>query len=271
MRILDQAVWSVIYEVLLYPEILLGALEREFNSEQNEQTRSQIQYLGSQIKELKLEDEQLYKAYLADAFDEHEYAEHRSLITHQLQKLQGEIGRLEENLMSPEQFEERKQEILAICQNAKKSGLVFDAPFEVRRRIISTIVDKITLNANEGWFEIEGVINGQYLFGQSENNANDELNEQGDNYKKIMPIVCNPKGRDSSPRLTRNQQKLTILLQILSKRIIVEPHGEIIEHEWTHLLCIFALSCKAYNGKGGSEHVPLGALWCNLRWKVCHG
>lgn len=198
MRILDQAVWSVIYEVLLYPEIMLGALDREFNSEQNEQTKSQIQYLENQIRELKLEDEQLYKAYLADAFDEREYAEHRSLITNQLQKIQGELGRLEENLMSPEQFEERKQEILAICQNARSSGLVFDTPFEVRRRIIRTIVDKITLNANEGWFEIEGVINGQYLFDHSENDSNDGSNEQGNNNEQIVPIVCNPKGRDSS-------------------------------------------------------------------------
>jgi site-specific DNA recombinase len=91
MRILDHIVWSVIYEVLLYPNIMIGALEREFNSEQNEQTRNQLEFLENQIKELKQEDEQLYKAYLADAFDENEYAEHRSLIKNQQQKLQSEI------------------------------------------------------------------------------------------------------------------------------------------------------------------------------------
>ena len=175
---------------------MIGALEREFRSEQNEQIRNQIEYLEGQLKELKLEDERLYKAYLADAFDENEYAEHRSLITNQQQKLQAEIRKLEEGLMSADQFEERKREIFSICQNAAKSGLVFEAPFEVRQRIIKTIVDKITLNTNEGWFEIEGVIRGQYLFENQGEGSDNGGNDGG----KIVPIVYNPKGRDSWQR-----------------------------------------------------------------------
>lgn len=178
MRILDHSIWYVIYEVLLNPQVLIDALEKEFNSEQNEQIRNQVDFLNNQIRELKLEDEQLYKAYLADAFDETEYAEHRSHITNQLQTLSVEIERIEEGLIRPEQYEERKQEILAICQSAKISGLAFDTPFEVKQRIIRTIVDKITLNANEGWFELEGVINGQYLFNNNDN-IDGEANESG--------------------------------------------------------------------------------------------
>jgi site-specific DNA recombinase len=184
MRILDQSVWSVVYEVLLNPEIMLEALERGFNSEQNEQVRNQVEFLNGQIRELQLEDEKLYKAYLADAFDEVEYGENRSHITNQLQKFQSEVGRFEENLMLPEQLEERKQEIIAICQNARNSGLVLDAPFEVRQRIIKTIVDKITLNANEGWFELEGVINGQYLF-NNDDTSSEGGNEQIDGSKGL--------------------------------------------------------------------------------------
>ena len=177
MQVLDHSIWYVIYEVLLNPQILLDALETEFNSEQNEQVRNQVDFLNGQVRELKREDEQLYKAYLADAFDEDEYAAQRSHITNQLRTLHAEIERMEEGLIRPEQYEERKQEILAICQSAKTSGLAFDTPFEIRQRIIRTIVDKITLNANEGWFELEGVINGQYLFN---NDARDgDPNEHG--------------------------------------------------------------------------------------------
>lgn len=176
MRILDHSIWYVIYEVLLNPQVLLDALEREYNSEQNEQTRNQVDFLNKQVRELKLEDEQLYKAYLADVFDETEYADHRRHITIQLQTLYAEIGKIEGGLISPRQYEERRQEILAICQSAKTSGLEFDTPFEIRQRIIRTIVDKITLNANEGWFELEGVINGQYLFNNDDHNDG-ETNE----------------------------------------------------------------------------------------------
>ncbi|MCZ7547581.1 MAG: recombinase family protein [Anaerolineales bacterium] len=211
-RKLDQAVWSVIYEVLLYPDIMIEALEKEFASEQNEQTRNQIDYLESQIRELKLEDEQLYKAYLADAFDENEYAEHRSLITSQLQKLQTEIDQLAEGLMTVDQFEERKQEILALCQNAARSGLVFDAPFDVRQKIIHTIVEKITLNANEGWFEIEGVIKGQYLFDNSENNPQPVLGDQGTTNPEDGSIVYTPQGRGSSLPPIENWRKTSTSL-----------------------------------------------------------
>lgn len=179
MRILDQSVWSVIYEVLLNPGVMLEALDREFNSEQNEMARNQVDFLKGQIRELQLEDEKLYKAYLVDAFDEIEYGENRSLITNQLQRLQSEIGHLEENLMLPGQLEERKQEITALCQSARNSGLILDAPFEIRRRIIQTIVDKIVLNANEGWFEMEGVINGQYLFDDKEEDESNKGNTGG--------------------------------------------------------------------------------------------
>jgi hypothetical protein len=32
----------------------------------------------------------------------------------------------------------------------------------VKRNIIKTIVERIILNVNEGWFELEGVIRGRY-------------------------------------------------------------------------------------------------------------
>jgi hypothetical protein len=114
--------------------------------------------------------------------------------------------------MSLEQFEERKQEILVMCQNAKKSGLAFDAPFDLRKRIIKTIVDKINLNANEGWFELKGVINGQYLFANNDNNPDAGSGEQGNNGGKIVPIVCNPKDRDSLQQSIESSQKMSVIL-----------------------------------------------------------
>jgi hypothetical protein len=76
--------------------------------------------------------------------------------------------------------------------------LVFDAPFEVRQRIIKTIVDKITLNANEGWFELEGVISGQYLFeNNNEDGSHEGPNDQNNPGGEVGQIVCNPKGMGS--------------------------------------------------------------------------
>lgn len=219
MRILDHSIWCVIYEVLLNPRLLLDTLEKEFNSSQNEQIRNQVDFMNNQIRELKLEDEQLYKAYLADAFNETEYSEHRSHITNQIQTLQAEIGRVEENLISPEQFEERRQEILTICQNAKNSGLVFDTPLEVRQRIIRTIVDKITLNVNEGWFELEGVINGQYLFDSDGNNDENSTGGGMENHPQQGPNRnrTNSNFHATSSRMHEGQVRLHLKSNMVPK------------------------------------------------------
>lgn len=161
-RILEEAVWSVVYQVLLHPEILIDVLEREFHGDRNEQVSRQIAFLESQMASSKTEDEKLYKAYVAGVFNEVEYAGRRKMIKDNQQKLNMELRQLHENLISPERFEKQKQEILLICERATANGLAHDAPFEVRRNIIKAIVEKIVLDVDGNWFELEGIIRGRY-------------------------------------------------------------------------------------------------------------
>ncbi len=194
---LEDAVWAVVHEVLLHSEILLGALEREFRGDKNEQIERQVAFLEAQTKDSKMEDEKLYKAYMAGVFDENEFAERRKLVKAHQQKLHDEITRLHGSLMSEEQYEMRKREILIVCQNAMKNGLSLDAPFEMKQRIIKTIVEKITLNVNEGWFELEGIIQGLYLLVDNNENGPDDGPDIGTN--EFGEIAGNSKGRGSSP------------------------------------------------------------------------
>lgn len=181
-RILEAAVWKVVYPVLLDPRILIASLEREFQGDNNEQTARQIAYLENQIQAMKIEDDKLYKAYLAGVFNEVEYAGRRKLIKENQQRLSAELLQLNETVISPERFETRKQEILAICRHATASGLAYNATPEIKRNILKTIIDKVILNVNEGWFELEGVIHGRY------------------------PLFENPETRlpPRSPRITRS-------------------------------------------------------------------
>lgn len=182
-RILEAAVWKVVYPVLLDPHILIASLEREFQGDHNEQTARQIAYLENQILALKSEDEKLYKAYLAGVFNEVEYAGRRKLIKENQQRLSAELLQLNETVISPERFEARKQEILTICRHATASGLTYNAPPDVKRNILKAILDKVILNVNEGWFDLEGVIRGNY------------------------PLFENPETRHPprSPRITRSR------------------------------------------------------------------
>lgn len=161
-RLLESAVWSVVYPVLLHPEILIHSLEQEFHSEHNDQIARQIEYLENQVAASRIEDEKLYKAYVAGVFNEVEYAGRRKLIKDSEQKLAAELRQLSESMISPERLEEKKRRILMICRNATANGLAENAPAEIKRNILKTIIEKVVLNADEGWFELEGVIRGRY-------------------------------------------------------------------------------------------------------------
>lgn len=161
-RILEEAVWSVVYQVLLHPQILLDVLDREFHGERNEQVSRQITFLQEQIKASKTEDEKLYKAYVAGVFNEVEYAGRRRMLKDNQQKLAAELEQLSGGLLSPDGFEQQKQKILLVCRQATANGLAQNAPCEIRRNIIKTIVERVVLNVDENWFELEGIIHGRY-------------------------------------------------------------------------------------------------------------
>jgi hypothetical protein len=129
---------------------------------------------------------------MAGVFDEHEYAGRRQMLKQNNQILVQELNKIRSSLMSPEEFEDRKRFILALSEKAVNSGLVMNAPFEVKQRLIKTVVDKITLNTNEGWFSLEGVISGLYAF---DFGANDGENQ--DSGTGMSNIESNPKDRDS--------------------------------------------------------------------------
>lgn len=161
-RLLDNAVWSVICSIMLQPQNLVKVIESEFQGERNSQIADQARFLESQIKDGSDEDEKLYRAYVAGVFDETEYAERRKLLKERIRRLDDELEKIKGQIMTQAQFEEQKQLILAMSERIRESGLAVDAPFEIKKRIIKTVVDRIILDTREGWFRIEGAIPGTY-------------------------------------------------------------------------------------------------------------
>ena len=114
--------------------------------------------------------------------------------------------------MTIDEYELRQREIQMICRSAINNGLALNAPFEIRQRVVKSVVDKITLNVNEGWFEMEGVIRGQYLLFDNDENKNENGPDNGpenkiediDNPDGIEAFKSNSKGMDSSQQPTEN-------------------------------------------------------------------
>ncbi len=160
----DTAVWKVICHVLLKPHVLTEALDRHFTDDGNAGLLEQIGYLEQQLEAKQHEEEKLYRAYVANAFDEHEYAEQRRVLKETAQTLRAEVERLRSRVLSKEQVEAQKQFILETAQQLKKTGKLQNVPSEVKQQIIKLIVSRIILNMREGWFRLEGAVSGTHSF-----------------------------------------------------------------------------------------------------------
>lgn len=178
---LDSAVWSAVSNALLHPEILIGAIERGFASGPNAQVLAEIELLERQLEDHVSEDDDLYRAYRARAFNDQEFTARRADLKARKEKTVAKIEELKARVVTQEKMELNKQRILKQSQVLKEQGLTPDPPFEVKQTILKLVVDRIKLNVDEEWFDIEGIIPGRYY-------------ADGGN----ATIVCTSKDKDSS-------------------------------------------------------------------------
>lgn len=159
---LDKAVWNIVCRALLEPELLLTALDKDATSERNRQLESQIAYLERGLADKSEDDEKLLRAYLAGAFDEHEYTARRKLLKEEAVRMSEELSRLRADVLTPEQLEQRKQSVIEMSVQMKAHNIPIDPPFEIKQRIIKLVVDEITLDARKGWLKLDGAVRGAF-------------------------------------------------------------------------------------------------------------
>lgn len=157
---LEDAIWQVVCTIVMQPERLIAQIDAQLHDDENTGLRKQIAFLMRQIDEGKQEDEKLYKAFIAGAFDENEYAEKRAALKERLATLEQEEEGLSSRLISKDVIEADKAMILQFASQAQELGVVRDAPFDFKQHILKLLVDKVTLNVVEGWFQMEGYISG---------------------------------------------------------------------------------------------------------------
>jgi site-specific DNA recombinase len=159
---IEPAVWTVVCNALLNPDVLLRALEADVFNEYNANMERQIDYLRCEIEAKKVEDDKLYRAYVAGVFDEVEYAERRRDLKAEGAKLAGELDKLLPQRVSIEQFEAQRELVLEFSARLRAMNAHVNPPFELKQRILKMTVDKIILNKRERWFRLEGVVRGTF-------------------------------------------------------------------------------------------------------------
>ena len=159
---IDNAVWKLLVHVLLDPKILIGVLDRQYNGETNDHLNNQIAYLKKSLSDKEREDQKLYTAYMADVFNEVEYNKKRKEVLENKSLIQKELNTIIQQTITKEKYAEKKQVILDLCENAKNNGIANDVPFEIKQKVIKSVVDKIILDAKNNTFNLEGVITATF-------------------------------------------------------------------------------------------------------------
>jgi site-specific DNA recombinase len=158
----DDAVWDIVCQVLLEPEILIEALDRHFATDENTTLLEQVAFLEHEIQHAAKEEEKIYRAYVAGAFDEHEFADKRRIIKERNHTLSIEVERLKSRVLTSEHIAQQKKFILEMATQLKHRGELQNVPFEIKRQIIKLVVNQITVNTREQWIRVEGAISKTY-------------------------------------------------------------------------------------------------------------
>jgi len=155
---LESAVWRVVCEILLDEQVMMRALETRFRGDQNTQLQNQIAFMEDKIKALHAEDDALYRAYVAGGFDTEEFVEKRQQIKASIVTIKTEIEGRKRLIMTSDQYEAEKERIVQVCDQARKKGLSPNTPFEVKKSILSMVVDSIEVDILAKQFRINGLL-----------------------------------------------------------------------------------------------------------------
>lgn len=141
---------------------MIEALNRHFADDDNTVVLEQIAFLEAQLVDKSKEEEKVYRAYVAGAFDEHEFADKRRILKETAQVLMFEIERLKDRVLTREQIEEQKRFILHMAAQLKKADRLRNVPFEIKRQVIKLVVNQISIDTREQLIHVEGAISETY-------------------------------------------------------------------------------------------------------------
>lgn len=167
-ELLETSVWKAVCEFMTKPESLIAEIDAKLAENGQDGLYQQIAFLEKQIADSSHEDDKLYRAFIADVFDEKEYAARRKLLKEKVATLQQERDDLRKRVVSPEQVEADKRRILEFAAYVKEAGMTVDASFEFKQRMLKILVDRIILNAPERWFRLTGHISGMWHMDKSD-------------------------------------------------------------------------------------------------------
>lgn len=160
---LEQLVWSKIAEIIYDPELVISYLEKQYSASRREELEQELAYLNEQLEDMIGQKLRWREAYLREVIDLEEFEAYRSELAARANALEQEKAQIIARLEGTVDLEEQKRVVLSGLERLKAQIEGQDLPFELKRQILTLLVDDIWINGETKEMRIEGVIRENIL------------------------------------------------------------------------------------------------------------
>lgn len=168
--VLEQRVWEEVENLIYDPAIIIRRLEEKNQEQQVAGFKKQLAFIDNQLAKLAKEQEKFEAAYQRDIYTLDEFEEKMKDMRFKRNALEVSRSGVEAKLAESHSLEEQKKAVIraleklrskvdATRQNGQTSPKI---PFELKRKILTLIVDVVWVNTHEQTFIIEGEISGTF-------------------------------------------------------------------------------------------------------------
>lgn len=154
---LEEVVWEKIMELILHPERVISFLQNGPITARAKEFENQLAYLDTQIVRMKNERIRWDAAYARDLLTLDDYEQKITNIRQKLSKLEQNRQQLEQDYVKMQQDHDLENEIHRRLESLR-AGISADLPDELKRNIVTILVDKIVFNSETGQGTIYGAI-----------------------------------------------------------------------------------------------------------------
>lgn len=178
---LERRVWEEIEAIIYDPSIVIQRFDERMSEEREAGYQAQIDYIDKQLENLASEKTKFEAAYQRDIYTLDEFEVKMKDLKGKVKVLKLSRSKVEAMLLETHSIEEKKHVVIKVLDQIREQvekarhekRMPKEIPFELKRKILSTLVDVIWVNSVDRTFTIEGELSGVFTF-------DDENEEKGE-------------------------------------------------------------------------------------------
>lgn len=179
---LEQRVWAEIEQLIYDPSVIIRHLEEKQHQEFMMGYKEQRTFIENQINSLIKQQEKFESAFQRDIYTLDEFEEKMKDTKVKMKTLRRERNKLEAKISETDSLEDKKKFVLAalgkfrlMTEQAKEAGDESQGiPFDLKRKLLTLLVDVIWVNSIEKTFTIEGEIKGNFALYDVDDEPHDQ-------------------------------------------------------------------------------------------------